>query len=119
MDTYDVSKYRALTITGAQMVNEEVLRLTLDSTTVVDIFDNGQSCCESRYMTTDDDVSSLIGGKLIHITAKDGPNGDAFEDECHETMFVEVATDKGFITLVTHNEHNGYYGGFALKVMER
>jgi hypothetical protein len=34
------------------------------------------------------------------------------EYDVHETCFVEVQATGGFITLVTHNEHNGYYGGF-------
>ena len=66
-------------------------------------------------MTTDDDVSSLVGQRLARIDAKDGPEtsgGDYFDE--HEQVFVEVGTDQGFVTLVTHNEHNGFYGGFAL-----
>lgn len=83
----------------------------------IDVWDNRQSCCESRYMTTDDDVASIVGGKLLHITSKDGPNMDGGEE--HETCFVEIATDKGFITVTNHNEHNGYYGGFGLTITER
>jgi hypothetical protein len=27
-----------------------------------------------------------------------------------------VQTTKGSFTICTHNEHNGYYGGFSLRV---
>ena len=68
-------------------------------------------------MTTDDDPQSLVGGKLVRIEAKPGPDKDS-EYDVHEQVFVEVATDKGFITIVNHNEHNGYYGGFGLTITE-
>ena len=44
---------------------------------------------------------------------------DALEsDECHETTFVEVLTSAGFINFTAHNEHNGYYGGFYIRMRE-
>jgi hypothetical protein len=39
----------------------------------ISIWDGGQSCCESRYMTCDDDVKSIIGGKLLGIEEKSEP----------------------------------------------
>jgi len=81
------------------------------------LYDDGQSCCEHRYMTTDDDLSTLVGHKLVHIKAKEVSEKE--EDyETHEMCFVEVATDGGFVTLTNHNEHNGYYGGFGLSISE-
>jgi hypothetical protein len=54
---------------------------------------------------------------LTSIEAKDGPNlEDAYGE--HEQVFVEVVTTKGLITIANHNEHNGYYGGFALTTTE-
>jgi hypothetical protein len=29
------------------------------------LWDNGQSCCEQRYMSTDDDLNSYIGSTLM------------------------------------------------------
>ena len=83
----------------------------------ITITDEGQSCCESRYITTDDEPSVLNGHKLIKIETKEAPT---IEDvwEVHEQVFIEIATDKAFITLTTHNEHNGYYGGVALTIKE-
>jgi hypothetical protein len=69
-------------------------------------------------MSTDDDVRSLVGHNLTRIEAKEGP-GEPDQYGEHETVFVEVGTDAGFITVVNHNEHNGYYGGFGLTITER
>ena len=40
------------------------------------------------------------------------------EYETHEVQFLEIKTSKGIFTMSTHNEHNGYYGGFAIVVSE-
>lgn len=95
--------------------NERVL-LTFDDGRKIAIFDDGQSCCEYRHMSTDDDVGDLVGHRLRHILQKEGP--DIKDSEVHETCFVEIASDVGFVTLVNHNEHNGYYGGFAMCITE-
>ena len=42
------------------------------------------------------------------------------ESDCsfmdHDVVFVDIRTDKAFVTIATHNEHNGYYGGFELSL---
>ena len=80
----------------------------------ITIRDDGQSCCETRYMTTDDDLPSFVGAKLLGYDIVQVDCGDTEYGDCHDQMFVKVETTKGTITLVTHNEHNGYYGGFAV-----
>lgn len=110
-------KYVGRTIQSTHMDDNE-LQLTFEGGKTISIWDNGQSCCESRYMTTDDDIQSLVGGKLLHIMTKNGPDTGDGDYEYHEQVFVEVATDKGLITLVNHNVHNGYYGGFGLTITE-
>ena len=37
-------------------------------------------------------------------------------EDCHEVQFLEVKTSKGSFTMSSHNEHNGYYGGFSIEV---
>lgn len=75
--------------------------------------DEGRSCCESRYMTTDDDLTHFVGAEFRGAEVRDGPD---VEDEygAHEQSFLIVTTSEGSFTVVTHNEHNGYYGGFWL-----
>jgi len=93
------------------------LILTFADGCVIRIWDNGQSCCENRYMTTDDDLNKIVGGVLTRIDVKEGdaPKNDEEYGE-HEIAFLEIGTDECFVTVATHNEHNGYYGGFALTI---
>lgn len=103
---------------GDQLVIEFNERRFHEHRTLV-IADNGQSCCERRYMVCDDDLSGHEGGSLVAINT-DAPGSQPDEEEdsygCHEVRFVKVQTTKGSFTLCTHNEHNGYYGGFSIEV---
>ena len=81
------------------------------------IWDGGQSCCENRYMTTDDELDTFVGAKVVSLDAVDGPDVEAqYDGDYHQQMFVKLETTAGTITMVTHNEHNGYYGGFDVAV---
>ena len=77
--------------------------------------DCGQNCCERRYMSTDDDILSLVGQRFVCWAVKDGPGVDDADSDVHDTQFLEIQTEGGFVTIVNHNEHNGYYGGFTVK----
>jgi len=109
-------KYYGKKIKDAK-IDDNRLRLTFEDGVSIDVWDDGQSCCESRYMSTDDDLRALIGDTLTRIEAKQGPEIE-HDYEVHEQAFVEIGTDKGFVTIVNHNEHNGYYGGFGLTITE-
>ena len=76
--------------------------------------DYGRDCCESRYMTTDDDLSSFVGARIVGVEEVPVPDSHCDDGDTHEQVFVKLETTQGTITLVTHNEHNGYYGGFQL-----
>ena len=114
---HGAEEYYGRTVADAKL-DDNRLKLRFTDGTRVDLWDNGQSCCENRYMTTDDDLKSLIGGRLTRIEAKSGGDVDYGHEDVHETVFVEIGTDKAFVTLCNHNEHNGYYGGFALTLTE-
>jgi hypothetical protein len=79
------------------------------------LFDAGQSCCEHRYMRTDDDLKSFIGAELVDAEISNAPDQVDEYGETHEIQFLRVKTSKGLITISNHNEHNGYYGGFAIR----
>ena len=113
---HSASEYYGRTICEAEIVDDR-LRLTLDGGKKIEIWDDGQSCCEHRFMTCDDDLSSLLGHKIVRIEVKNGPDAPA-EYDCHETCFVEIGTDQNFVTLTNHTEHNGYYGSFGLTITE-
>jgi len=81
------------------------------------ITDQGQSCCESRYMTCDDRPEDLVGGELTRIeVTKHEDKEEGYG--CHETCFLIIESTKMSITVCTHNRHNGYYGGFGLNISE-
>lgn len=113
---HPAAEYVGRKIVAAEM-NDERFLITFEDGKRIAIWDNGQSCCEHRYMRTDDDVQSLVGHKLARIEAKDA-SSETDEYDVHEVCFVEIGTDAGFITLANHNEHNGYYGGFGLEISE-
>jgi hypothetical protein len=77
------------------------------------LWDDGQSCCEHRYMVCDDDLSYYVGKEFLGAEIKDAPDGDD-NGECHEVQFLEIITKDGVINIANHNEHNGYYGGFSI-----
>ena len=102
------------TISGLTL-EEEGGFITIDfhDGTNLRVADEGQSCCESRYMRTDDDIQHFVGAKLTGLEIKEAPNEpDEYGD--HEVQFLEVQTDRGVFTMASHNEHNGYYGGFYI-----
>lgn len=107
----DLSPYYGQTIVAVTMTEEEITISFGNGS--IKLYDDGQCCCEFRYMRTDDDVQSLVGAMLTRIEIKDGPS-----DGDHEQQFLEITTDKGFVTIANHNEHNGYYGGFSLVLEE-
>jgi hypothetical protein len=94
---------------------QDTLKLVFDDASRLTIFDAGQSCCESRYMRTDDKFEYFIGAKLLDIELKQAPDMEAGGD-MHEVQFLELMTNKGALTMASHNEHNGYYGGFSIEL---
>lgn len=87
--------------------------------TGVRLKDDGQSCCEHRYMVCDDDPNRLVGGTLQKVEVVDGPDGEDDEwGNVHEIQFLNITASTGMIQLATHNEHNGYYGGFSIRVFD-
>jgi hypothetical protein len=97
-------------------LDKETDRLNFKFTdgTGIYLFDDGQSCCEHRYMVTDDDLSEYADVKLLDLELKDAPDQEDEYSEVHEIQFLDVKTDKGVFQIANHNEHNGYYGGFWL-----
>lgn len=78
------------------------------------LWDDGQSCCERRYMTTDDDLPSYVGSTFLDAELREGPETQDEYGETHEVQFLTVKTSGGNVVLSNHNEHNGYYGGFSI-----
>ena len=79
----DPSAYYGKTISSIVKDGESILITFIDGPRI-EIFDHGQSCCEHRYMTVEDDLDYLVGSKLLGIELKDG--GDMPSDESHQVM---------------------------------
>ncbi len=101
-------------------IENDELHMHFDDGTLI-IRDSGQSCCESRYMTCDDDLAEFSGAHFTGLKMKtheelpNQPDEDGYtSSDTHEVQWVEIMTSKGCITLASHNEHNGYYGGFDI-----
>lgn len=110
-----VQRARGRKIASITLTDNE-LRLSLDDGYALRIWDGGQSCCESRYMRTDDDLASFVGAEVREFILREAPSiSDEYGDEMHEVQFFVIETDKGNITFSNHNEHNGYYGGFWME----
>ena len=98
------------------------LRLLTDSLFVyftdgtgVRLLDEGQQCCETRYMQTDDNLAEYIGSTLIGVMLRRAPELTCDGDqEIHEVQFLAVTTSEGVFTVSTHNKHSGCYGGFSV-----
>lgn len=123
MDTNE-QKFRiegdAALVTGSiasAKVDDDRLRIEMSGGAVVELKDEGQCCCEHRFITCDDQLADIIGAQLLSIRYKEFKRTtDGEYGEEHEQVFIDVVTSAGTITLCTHNEHNGYYGGFDLVV---
>lgn len=94
-------------------VDDEGIRIEFEDETKLYIWDDRLPCCESRFMRTDDDLSSFVGAEFIGAEVRDGPTTKS-EYTIDEIQFLVIHTDRGDITMSSHNDHNGYYGGFDI-----
>jgi hypothetical protein len=95
-------------------LSDETLTFTFKDRSALTLNDGGQSCCESRYFTSDDDLSSFVGGEILNIESVDVDAADEEDQDygVHDQTFLKIQTSKGPMTVTAHVEHNGYYGGF-------
>lgn len=105
------------TIKSAAIVSDDCLRIEFADGAALDVRDEGQSCCESRYMRTDDELTAFAGARLDAIELREAPSiTDDEYGEYHDCQFLDVKTDRGVFTCTNHIEHNGYYGGFSIEL---
>lgn len=95
-------------------LKDDILYFNFEDGSLMSIRDDGQSCCENRYMTTDDDLVYFGGSILTAVEVRDAPAASS-EWGDHEVQFLLITTSKGVFTMESHNEHNGYYGGFWIQ----
>jgi len=111
----NLNLYVGKVIDSVLLGSDDALHFVFADGSKMKLWDDGQSCCETRYMMTDDDLSSYSGAVLMNIEVRDAPDmSDGYD--VHEVQFLEVMTHRGCFTMTTHNEHNGYYGGFYVRI---
>lgn len=95
-------------------IEEDALVIAFDDRTLV-LQDEASYCCERRYMSTDDPLDYWEGLVFVGYRIVPGPRtGNRDDFECHDEQFLIVETFLGSFTVVNHNRHNGYYGGFDI-----
>lgn len=102
------------TITALTLGEDDALHFVMDDGTKMRLHDDGQSCCEHRYMKTDDKLADFVGAQLLGAEIKDAPSLPC-DGDSHDVQFLDVKTSKGVFQMCSHNEHNGYYGGFLIR----
>jgi hypothetical protein len=118
-DSAEVVTRHAGKVIGVARMLGESLQLVFVDGCAIRIADDAQACCEVRDMTCDDDLESFRGDKFLGVDVLDVLDGPAVSDSsAHNVLFLHVRTSGGSITCQTHNEHNGYYGGFDVVVKE-
>ena len=90
---------------------DNTLHIAFTDGTTLSLWDGGQSCCEHRYMNTDDNLDEFVGARFMGAEVRAGGAWAAGYD-VEESQFLIVHTSLGEFTVVNYNRHNGYYGGF-------
>ena len=93
-------------------LNREGLWIRTDAPGSVLLYDRGQTCYEDRYITIDDDLSEYIGATITGLEEREYRTVSDEGCYVHDAQTVVIHTDRGPLDLVTHVDHNGYYGGF-------
>lgn len=114
----NIEKYKNLEIQDIIFDGKEII-IKFSNNIAIKIMDNAQNCCEIRFMTTDDSIKHIIGHRLMDVEVVDGPDkSDEDNYLYHEIQFLNIKTNFSSIQFASHNEHNGYYGGFSIEIEE-
>ena len=93
-------------------LEDDTLMLAFEDGSRLAFTDEGQSCCERRWMHTDADLPYYTGAKLLDVSLEAAAPPPPDDADAYEAQFLHIHTDKGILDAVTHVDHNGYYGGF-------
>ena len=96
---------------------EERIKIDFGPLGILFIWDAGDDCCEQRYIQTDCDLAAFAGASFVGMKVNDmggGPEPNTMMDE-HEMQALNIHTNMGIVDFVTHNIHNGNYGGFFIR----
>lgn len=103
-------------------VGKKILSITMEDDKLTILFgegvliieDQGQRCCEKRYMETSDELGRFKDSTFLGIETKSADVVDEPDGNVHEVQFLDVKTSDGIFQITTHNINNGYYSGFEI-----
>lgn len=99
-------------------------RVETNTTVVLVLIDNGQSCCETwGYFSSEDNLQEYVGAELSEIQLTDKAlnytkvEESGYYEEGGGIQFVDFYTSRGVFQLAVYNAHNGYYGHGILVIV--
>ncbi len=113
-----IEKSKGKTLVNLELDSDDLLVLTFEDSSKLKIWDDGQRCCENRYMRTDDEPTYYIEAEFRGVELRNAPSGEPEDDRnycSHEVQFLVINTDYGQIVFSSHNVHNGWYSGFDIR----
>lgn len=104
-------------IVSIKITEYDRLVIRLDNGQEFTFWDGGRECCEVRYMSSNDNPDDYIAAEYRGYELVECSSSGCYY--VHEIQFLNINTSVGVFQVVNHNEHNGYYGGFDIKVSKR
>lgn len=98
-----------------ELTRENFIIITFKDALSITFYDDGQQCCEDRFITCDDNLDDFVGSAYLDYEIVEIAPLYDYEDS-EDIQFLNIKTDRGVIQFVTHNNHNGYYSGFNIVV---
>ena len=95
-------------------LRDDTLCLTFTDGSQLTLRDDEYRCCETRFMRTDDQLSDFVGKIFDHVEVRDAVTVEIDDCDTKDIQFLVVYTSGGVFSVSTHNNHNGFYSGFAL-----
>jgi hypothetical protein len=92
---------------------ESIIIIFTDGT-ALNLFDDGQQCCEKRWLASDDKSEDVAGGVLMDVQMEEGVDDEGSEDIL-QSQFIRIITDKAPYVVTAYNKHNGSYDGITVK----
>jgi hypothetical protein len=91
-------------------IDNIVLLITFEDYSVLTVWDDKQTCCEERYMSTDDDLSYQIGAVFMGLEVlptEDDP----------DVQFMHLRTNRSVVVCTSYTDcgESGYYTGFDIR----
>lgn len=96
-------------VKGAKIFDSDVVVLNTDLGPMYLTWSG--DCCASCYLANISGADNLMGAKILEIETAEWKRKENDDFDVVETMGTKIKTEKGYVTLETRLEHNGFYCG--------